>query len=52
MKKEDFNRAMASAESLTEKWLLARVAFPPPLTFVTEAVMFGLACYGAWKMFA
>ncbi len=38
-------------ESWTEKWLLMRVGFPAPLTFITEAVYFGFALYGAWVLF-
>lgn len=51
MTRENFHRAMASAESVTEKWLLMRVAMPPPFTFIIEAVYFALALYGAWRMF-
>lgn len=51
MKREDFNRAMAEAESFTEKWLLMRVGFPAPLTFITEAAYLALALYGAWVLF-
>ena len=51
MTRENFHRAMASAESVSEKWLLMRVALPAPLTFVVEAVYLVFALYGAWRMF-
>ena len=43
---------MASAESVMEKWLLVRVSFPPPFTFITETVLLVLAVYGAVRMFS
>lgn len=52
MNRENLNRAMASAESATEKWLLMRVALPAPLTAVTEIVYLVFALYGAWEMFS
>lgn len=52
MTKEDLNRALATAESWTEKALLFRIGLPAPLTFVSEAILWALSAYGAWKLLA
>mgnify|MGYP001579528594 CR=1 FL=1 len=50
MNREDLNRALASAESWTERLLLWVVGLPPPLTFIVVVLNLIAAAYIGYRL--
>jgi len=50
MKTEDLNRALATAESWTERWLLWIVGLPAPFTFIVVLLNLLAAAYLGYRL--